>query len=282
MTRTWTIIAALALTLWATMSSARADEVDDAFAAGNAAAAEGDWPAAVVAYRRAEQLLPEPSAVLDYNLGTAYLETGDLGRATLHLLRAQQFSGGPTTDVLEAARYNLQAARQRAELQAAASDAKIDRADGWWDLLLDALRAPGVGWLALVSGWAALALLWVHRRRRRLERPTSVTGVALLVTSLCYLVPGVLHGLALREDRISPRAIVVAPTVEVREGPGNHHAIQFSAQGGSRVRIVERTVGWQKIRLSGGLGGWVPEDAVAPVERSARPNRPGAPPRPAG
>ena len=258
---------------------AAADEVDDAFARGNAAAVKGDWAAAVQAYAHAERVLPEPSAMLDYNLGTAYLHTGDLGRATLHLMRAQQFTGGPTADVLEAARYNLQAARQRAELSAAASDAKIDRADGWWDLLLEALRAPGVGWLSLVSGWVALGLLWVHRRRRRRSQPTAVTGVGLLVLTLCYLVPGVLHGLALREDRISPQAVVVAPRVDVREGPGNHRKIQFAAQGGSRVRIVERTAGWQRIRLSGGLGGWVPEDTVAPVKAAARR---GAPPRPAG
>jgi hypothetical protein len=261
---------------------ASADEVDEAFARGNAAAADGDWPAAVEAYALAERVLPEPSAVLDYNLGTAYLHTGDLGQATLHLLRAQQFTGGPTADVLEAARFNLQATRARAELQAAASDAKIDRADGWWDLLLEALRAPGVGWLALVCGWAALPVLWVHRRRRRLDRPTAASGAGLLVLAFAYLVPGVLHGLALREDRISPRAIVVVPSVDVREGPGNHREIQFSAQGGSRVRIVDCTAGWQQIRLSGGLGGWVPEDAVIPIKRNAAPGRPGAPPRPAG
>lgn len=270
---------ALALALTLLPMTAAADEVDDAFAQGNAATERGDWPAAVEAYAHAERVLPEPSAVLDYNLGTAYLHTGDLGRATLHLMRAQQFTGGPTADVLEAARYNLQATRQRAELAAAASDAKIDRADGWWDLLLEALRAPGVGWLSLLSGWAALVLLWVHRRRRRMSRPTAVTGVGLLGLGLCYLVPGVLHGLALREDRISPRAVVVAPRVDVREGPGNHRKTQFAAQGGSRVRIVDRTAGWQKIRLSGGLGGWVPEDTVASVKAAARP---GAPPRPAG
>jgi hypothetical protein len=261
--------------------TARADEVDDAFVRGNAAAAEGDWPAAVEAYAHAERVLPEPSAVLDYNLGTAYLHTGDLGRATLHLSRAQQFSGGPTTDVLEAARYNLEATRRRAELQAAATDAKIDRADDWWDLLLEALRAPGVGWLALLCGWAALPILWLHRRRRRGGRPTAVTGVALLVLTATFVVAGVLHGLALREDRVYPRAIVVAPRVDVREGPGNHRKIQFAAQGGSRVRIVDRTAGWQQIRLSGGLGGWVPEEAIAPLRRSAT-TRPGAPPRPTG
>ncbi|MBL4685892.1 MAG: hypothetical protein JKY37_14955, partial [Nannocystaceae bacterium] len=69
-------------------SVAAADAVDDAFAKGNAAAAHKDWPAAVQSYQRATSLARRPSATLSFNLGTAYLRVGDLGRATYHLRRA--------------------------------------------------------------------------------------------------------------------------------------------------------------------------------------------------
>lgn len=267
---------ALVVAVLAGSSPAAADEVDDAFMAGNAAAAREDWAAAVEAYRRAEALLPERSAVLSYDLGTAYLQAGELGPATLHLRRALDFRGGPTTDVVEAARFNLGVARRRAELAAAAEGTKIDRPESWWDLVLEALRAPGVGWLALVSGWGALAMLALDRRRRRAGRPTAVTGVAALVLAIIWLVPGVLHGLALREDRTSPVAIVLPDRVDARDGPGNHRRTEFAVQGGSRVRIVDRAPGWRRIRMSGGLEGWVPEDDVAEVERAAAPPRPSA------
>jgi hypothetical protein len=174
--------------------------------------------------------------------------------------------------VLEAARYNLGVARRRAELSAAAEGHKIDRPEGWWDLVLEALRARGVGWLALASGWVAVAILFVHMRARRREgsRSTAVTGVALLVLALVYLVPGVLHGLALREDRTSPAAIVLPLHADVREGAGNHRRTEFSVQGGSRVRIVDRAPGWRRIRLPGGLEGWLPETAVAPTSEAGK------------
>lgn len=257
--------------------TAAADEVDDAFARGNDAASRADWPAAIEAYERAAALLPERSAVLDYDLGTAYLEVGELGPATLHLRRALDFRGGPTTEVIEAARYNLGVARRRAELQATASGAKIDRPEGWWDLVLEALRAPGVGWLALACGWGALILLVVHRRRRRAGRPTAVTGVAVGVLAAVWLGPGVLHGLALREDRTSPVAIMLPERADARDGPGNHRRTEFSVQGGSRVRVVDRAPGWRQIRMSGGLVGWVPEDDVVELDRpAAPPSRPTA------
>src|SRR5690606_25705178 len=96
---------------------------------------------------------------------------------------------------------------------------------------------------------------------------------AALVLAVIWLVPGVLHGLALREDRTSPVAIVLPDRVDAREGPGNHRRTEFSIQGGSRVRIVDRAPGWRRIRMSGGLEGWVPENDVAEVERPAAPPR---------
>lgn len=255
---------------------AMADDVDDAFARGNAAAAREDWEAAIAAYKQADALLPERSSVLSYDLGTAYLRAGQLGPATLHLRRALDFRGGPTTEVVEAARYNLGVARRRAELQATAGGAKIDRPEGWWDLVLEALRAPGVGWLSLVCGWVALGVLVLHRRRGRAGRSTAFTSVAAIVLGVCWLGPGVLHGLALREDRTSPAAIVLPDRVDVRDGPGNHRHTEFSAQGGSRVRLVDRAPGWRLVRMPGGLVGWVPEDAVAEVDPPLAPSGHGA------
>lgn len=246
-----------------TSTPARADAVDDAFVRGNAAAEAGDWDAAIEAYEHAATLLPERSAVLSYDLGTAYLHRGDLGRATFHLRRALDWRGGPTTELAESARFNLGVARRRAELQASGSGAKIDRPETWWDLVVEALRAPGVGWSALVAGWLALGLGWMHGRRRRHGRgPSTALGAVLLVLASIYLGLGLLHGLALRADRTAPEAIVLEDLVDARDGAGNHRPVEFRVQGGARVRVVARSPGWRRIRLPGGLEGWVHEDAI--------------------
>jgi hypothetical protein len=263
--------------------SAHADAVDDSFALGNEAAARQDWEAAAQHYEEAAALLPGRSSLLSYNLGTAYAQLGDLGRATYHLRRALDFRGGPTTEITEAARSNLETVRRRVELSAATNGTRVDRPETWWDLFVEALEAPGVGWLALVSGWAFLVVLWVHRRRGLAGRSRSVTGATLVVLGLCYLVPGLLHAWAERADRENPEAIVLGAQVDAREGPGNHRAVEFSLQGGARVRIVERTPGWMRVRLPGGIEGWVPEQtigelgrpkgsALAPQRRAAKPD----------
>jgi len=257
---------ALALVL-ALPASARADAVDEAYVQANERARAGDWAAAVRSYERASELLGQPSSVLSYDLGTAYAQLGELGRASFHLLQALEFRGNPTTETAEAARTNLAVVRRRAELQAATSGALIDRPETWWDLVVEMLRAPGVGWLALLAGAVALVALVLRRaraadvrRRRTLAVAVALGGVA------CYAVLGTLHGLTLRADRTEPRAVILDARADAREGPGTHRAAPFSIAGGSRVRIVDRTPGWALVRLPGGIEGWVVESAVAELD----------------
>lgn len=249
---------------------AHADAVDDAFARGSQAAEAGDWSTAIEAYEQAASLLPERSAVLSYDLGTAYLHRGDLGRATYHLRRALDWRGGPTAELVESARYNLSIARRRAELQAVSSGAKIDRPETWWDLVVEALRAPGVGWSALVAGWLALGLglglgRLRGRRQRRGQPPSTVLGAVLIVLASIFVSLGVLHGLALRADRTAPEAIVLEDLVDARDGAGQHRPATFRLQGGARVRVVGKSPGWVRVRLPGGLEGWVREDVIGEI-----------------
>lgn len=270
-------VVVLALAVGAAPGVAKADAVDEAFQAGNTAAADGDWQQAVESYKRASSLAQHPSATLSYNLGTAYLAVGQLGRATYQLRRALEHTSAPSGEVMERSRYNLQIARRRAELQAAATGAKIDRPETWWDLVLEVLRAQGVAWVSLLAGWAALAGLVLHVRRiRRGVGQPAVTRAAVIVLAITFALFGALHGLAARADRTSPQAVVLQPQLEARAGPGNHHNIEFTLQAGSRVRIVERAPGWRRVRLPGGILGWVPEKAVARLDARTSTARAGA------
>ena len=255
---------------------ARADAVDDAFARGNQEAQAGQWDEAVKHYQRAAQLLPGPNSTLSYNLGTAHAHRGDLGPATYHLRRALEFAGGPTAAVLEAARTNVEVVRQQVEVAAAAHSRQVDRPATWWDLLLDALRAPWIGWLSLISGGFVLVSFLFDRSRRR-SRPNS-SGVWLpalqIVCGLVYLCLGVAHGWALRVDETAPQAIVLDEAVQAHARPGAHGDVEFVLQGGACVRIVDESPGWRRVRLPGGLEGWVEAAEIGALDMGR--NAPGA------
>lgn len=244
----------------------RADAVDDAFARGNELARAGDWAAAIEEYEQARKLLPGRSALLSYNLGTAYAHVGETGLATFHLRRAVQRDAEPSDEIVEAARRNLGILQRRAELDAASAGAQISPPESWWDRVGVALAAQGMGWLTLVCGWMAVLLLVVRTLRTRAGKGAPAANALALVLGAIFLLGGSVHALAAWSDEGAPRAIALDTKLEVREGPGKHRKISFVLQGGSRVRVVDTSPGWSKIRLDGGLVGWVPERAVGRLD----------------
>jgi hypothetical protein len=238
-------------------ATARADVVDDAFARGNEAAAAGDLQAAVRHYEEAERLLPGRSAVLSFNLGTAYAQLGELGLATHHLRRALQAQARASADVSEAAQRNLGIVRRGRKWRRRPTGRRsIGRRRGETPCSRPSARRSSGGWLLGQVGWRSrcgcCAGAWAdapgrgdHQRHRR-------AGGDL---------PGgrALHGYAVRSEAEAPQATVVAAKLEVREGPGSHRKVMFVVQGGSRVRVVDRGAGWLRIRLPDGLEGWAPQ-----------------------
>lgn len=248
---------------------ARADVVDEAFVRGNRAAEAGDLKAAVQAYEEAERLLPGTSALLSFDLGTAYAQLGEDGLATYHLRRALRAQAQANAEVAAAAQRNLGIVRARAEVAALANGAQIDRPETWRDALMATVGAPEFGWLALGAGWLALVIVLL-RGRLGGRAPGGVVGSVIGVLVAVYLVLGGLHGYAVRAEAEAPQAIALTGKLEVREGPGNHRRTLFVVQGGSRVRIVDRGSGWLRIRLPDGLEGWAPQADLGELAGAAR------------
>jgi hypothetical protein len=267
----WSAAALLVLCLLSPQQ-AHADVVDDAYAAGNEAAIAGDWSGAIEHWQRALELLPGRSAQLDYDLGTAYAQLGELGRATYHLERALQPDARPSVDVAEAARRNLGIVRRRAEVQAEVNDARISREESWWDLVVRVLAGQGLAWIGLISGW--LLVLALLGRRLVASRSGStgaesgrVSGALVLVFASVFVLAGGLHGLAMRAADDHPDAVALDSVVELREGPGTHLPVAVRVQGGSHVRVLDERSGWVRVRLPAGLEGWAPRESIARLDK---------------
>ena len=199
-------------------------------------------------------------AAVHYNLGNAYLESGDLGQAILNYLRAEELS--PRDQDVAA---NLELARSRT----------VDQLQPEGDSLVAGISEFGRQWattgefgsaallLWAVGGLAVGALiLWPAMRRSGLLRGGTVVVLAAMLVSLTLLLS------MLYANPYANTGVVTVQTVEVLEGPGPQYQESFALHSGAQVRLVDFRHGWLQVALPGGeLQGWAPAHALEAVGR---------------
>ncbi len=195
-----------------------------------------------------------------FNLGNAYLESGDLGRAILSYLRARELAPRDS-DI----RTNLDLARSMT----------VDRVTAERGSLIQSVSFVGRRWatpselgivallLWTVTGLAIGALLvW---RDFPLRRSIRAFVVPMMVATLMFFLLAVSMALANPYDNTG---VVTVAIVDVVSGPGPQYSEEFTLQSGAQVRLTGSRHGWWRIALPGGeLQGWVPAHVLERVGR---------------
>ena len=199
-------------------------------------------------------------ATVYFNLGNAYFQDGDLGRAILNYLRAREKSPRDA-DI----RTNLDLARAMT----------VDRITAERGSLIESVSFVGRRWatpselgVAALLLWVASGLLigallvWRTFHLRRLIRAIAAGLSAATIASFLLLVSMVLA------NPYDYTGVVITESVEVVSGPGPQYAEEFTLHSGAQVRLDDSRHGWVRIALPGGeLQGWVPAHALEAVGR---------------
>jgi len=186
-----------------------------------------------------------------YNLGNAYFKTDRLGEAILAYERARQLI--PRDDDVVA---NLQLAREL-------TVDKITRKKS--HLLIRWITSPArnlnfneLTWMSfslyLITALLAVTGIWIRKERIRKKILVS----ALVAGILLVLAGGSLAGKIIWHRSVN-RAVILAPAVDARSGPGEDYTKIFTAHEGTTVRVRQQREGWYLVALPNGLGGWIPD-----------------------
>ena len=230
--------------LSATAMSVESVKPADVFAQANIAYEKEDYATAQNLYAA---LISQGfgSAELYYNMGNVYFRKGERGRAVLFYERAADLAPRDA-DV----QFNLSLARSHIK----DSDGVLLRSIvlyftaneiGALLLIVSAFffctgGAVLIGWITGGPGWRLS--LWI--------------GGASLVVLACWFGVNV-------SMRSQPRAVIVAPPGEVRNGPGLDYAVGFTIPEGSGVLILSKRPDWVQIGVpQQGLKGWIPSSEV--------------------
>jgi Tetratricopeptide repeat len=191
-----------------------------------------------------------------FNLGNAYFQQGDMGRAVLNLQRAADLA--PRDADIQA---NLQLARQQTtELFAAEPQgpvAVLARITDWMTL-----NEAAIVVLAL---WFLLGFFILAYREASSPRGRRITQTMSLVVLILMLLAGV--SLASRSfiQQTQP-GVVVMPSVAISDGPTAGSTTGYNLAGGTEVKVIDHAGGWVRLDVPQGAGeAWVPANAVEPI-----------------
>jgi len=194
---------------------------------------------------------------LYYNLGNAYFKKGNIPSALLYYERAKRLN--PNDEDLQ---HNMaMAERQTVDEFEAVPELLVEK---WGSGLVNWVHADVWGYLSifffvLMLVMAALFFMSAERSRKKLGFVTAL---------ICLMLAGTTFFLGQQQKYNSlnlVEAIVFEPSVTVRSMPAESGTSLFVVHEGSKVRILEQSDGWARVRLIDGNVGWLPQDAVRKI-----------------
>ena len=239
----------ISLVLALTLAQYTPQEAQALFVEGNDAYYKGEFATAKERYEKLLQAGLGGADIL-FNLGTTHLAAGELGPAILYLERAHRLSDD---DDISA---NLAVARQRQVDQVVGEEGAVP----FTQRLAEALDERVVGISFLGVWWVGFLLLWLTWRRE----PGSRVVLGLL--TVVFLLAGAVLGSALavygHVQATVVEAVVIPDSARVREFPGDSAKVSFEVHAGLKVRIMETSGRYVRVRLPNALEGWTEKEGL--------------------
>lgn len=225
------------------------------FEEGNAAYNEGNYEQALEKYNQVVEFGLE-SASLYYNMGNAYYKAKDYPHAILYYEKAHKLD--PSNEDI---RTNLEIANL----------AIVDKIEPipqsfpvrWWNSLKSLFAVDGWAWVSVISFALLLLCLFLFRMSRRmgLRKLGFFFGLLLVVVFALSVIFAIEKH---RDLKVQDEAIVMTPTVTVKSSPNVSSVDLFVLHEGTKVRILDSTEEWSKIKIADGSVGWLQLKEVAP------------------
>lgn len=223
------------------------------FGEGNVAYNEGDYEQALTFYNQIVEAGYE-SADLYYNMGNTYYKLKQYPMSILYFEKALKLNPGD-----EDIRANLEIANLAVvDKINVLPQSFIER---WWNGIKSSFSADGWAWVSVLSfGLFLLCLFAFLMSRKTLLRKVGFFVGLLLFICLAFSVVFAIEktGDLKRQDE----AIVMTPTITVKSSPNDTGVDLFVLHEGAKVRIMETSNGWNKIKIADGSEGWLQAESM--------------------
>ena len=131
----------------------------------------------------------------------------------------------------------------------------------WWNKLSNSFSANTWAILTLILIGATLACIffYITAKSRILKKSMFFIGILMII-----LMTSSLSISAKKYNYISTHneGIIITPTITIKSSPSTSGVDLFVLHEGSKVKILDNTDGWEKIKIANGSIGWLPSTSV--------------------
>jgi hypothetical protein len=228
------------------------DDIPRLFLEANQAYKNGDFQKAVYGYQRIISLGIINGEIF-YNLGNAYLKSGDVGKAILNYRKSEMLM--PRNEDLQAnLEYALGLTRDRIECKEFFS---FFGRLCFWHSKLNTKELITVFLALNFFLWALLIIKMYYNR--------EIVSMTMYVCIFFTLVLGISTGVKIYNIHFIHRGIVVAREIMVRSGFSINDTVLFKLHEGTEFTWGKENTGWIKIHLCDGKKGWVLKNLVEKI-----------------
>lgn len=239
------------LALFVAQSHYTDEEANQIFSQATVAYAKGDWAASKEGFKKLLENGRGGADVL-FNLGTTCLAAGELGEAVLYLERARKLESDESIEA------NLAIARSKQLDQ-------VIGAQGDEPFLLRLVDSTSERWvtpLFLFCWCTGLLALLAARRWRRQRLVLTLSSTFLLGISV---LTGAVVAAHVYVARTVTEAVILAPDLKARELPAETAKVSFEVHAGLKVRVMERSGRFVRVRLPNGLEAWADAQGLSNI-----------------
>lgn len=243
----------IAILIGTAFNEAKAQKPEDLFQQANLLYNESAYDSAVAVY---EDIINKgySSAELFYNLGNAYYKLRNYPLAIFYYEKSLKLD--PQN---EDTKHNIDIAKMFV------TDKIEDIPDiflkKWWNNISNSfsLNTWAIITIIIFSILLLCIFLYIIARSKALRKSTFFVGIILIVLMICSSIISIQKYNYLNSKN---EGIVITPTITVKSSPSQTSVDLFVLHEGSKVKILDKTDDWNKIRIANGSVGWLPSSTI--------------------
>ena len=131
----------------------------------------------------------------------------------------------------------------------------------WWNNLSDAftINTWAIITLVLIGISLTCIFFYITAKTRSLRKSMFFSGIIMIVLLICSLSISVNKYNYMNSY---DEGIIISPTITIKSSPSASSVDLFVLHEGSKVKILDNTDGWDKIKIANGSIGWLPDSSV--------------------